>query len=266
LAGFSGFVWEEGGKMVGNLTLSRWEEGYLISNVAVHPDFRRRSIARRLMEAAIRWAEEKGAPWLVLEVRRQNTAAKNLYQSLGFVTVDVTSEMRAASNLALPKDLDAEDEVGELSLRRDWPRLWQLHQSSLTPPGLRILGKEPDDFRPSLASLLSNGLGRFFAGREMRHWGVEKEGELVALLTLDASRMGFSNKMEILVHPRWLGEVEKGLMARAAGFLARFPRGPVQAKIRRSSPETVSLFQKWGLREAQTLERMGLGLKNQKGE
>lgn len=264
LSGFSGFVWEEGGRVVGNLTLSRWEEGYLISNVAVRPDFRRRGIGRGLMEAAIHWSEERRAPCLVLDVRRSNFAAKNLYAALDFLTLDSTSEMRA-DKLSPPQNLNPHDEVVELSLRRDWARLWQLHQSSLTPLGLSILGKGEDDFRPSIGSLLPTWLSRWFLGREVRQWGVEKEGELAASLTLNASRLGLPHKMEVMIHPRWQGQVEDGLLARAAGFLSGLPRGEIHAKIHRSSPDTVALFQEWGFREILTLERMALELKNKKG-
>lgn len=57
-------------------------EGY-ITNVAVHPGYRRRGIAHKLVTAAI----EQGIALsrLTLEVRESNTAAVALYRSLGFV-------------------------------------------------------------------------------------------------------------------------------------------------------------------------------------
>ena len=54
-----GYVWREGGRVVGNVSLYRGGAhpelgpGWLIANVAVHPDHRRQSIARRLMNAAM---------------------------------------------------------------------------------------------------------------------------------------------------------------------------------------------------------------------
>ena len=46
----SGYVWEENGRIVGNLSLlpvvAMKRQSYLIANVVVHPDYRRRGIAR----------------------------------------------------------------------------------------------------------------------------------------------------------------------------------------------------------------------------
>jgi [ribosomal protein S18]-alanine N-acetyltransferase len=56
-------------------------------NLAVAPDFRRKGIARALVQAFAR--TQKGA--IFLEVRESNQAARNLYKSLGFQEVGVRS-------------------------------------------------------------------------------------------------------------------------------------------------------------------------------
>jgi ribosomal-protein-alanine N-acetyltransferase len=55
-----------------------------INNVAVHPEFRRRGIARRLLEHVLEAADRRGAPRATLEVRESNDAARRLYEGLGF--------------------------------------------------------------------------------------------------------------------------------------------------------------------------------------
>lgn len=55
-----------------------------ITNVAVHPDFRRRGLGRGLMLEMMRLSIYSGANRMTLEVRPSNTAARSLYQSLGF--------------------------------------------------------------------------------------------------------------------------------------------------------------------------------------
>lgn len=59
------------------------DEGY-ITNIAVHPDFRRRGIATKLLQALDKYADESGLTLLTLEVRRSNTTAINLYKREGF--------------------------------------------------------------------------------------------------------------------------------------------------------------------------------------
>lgn len=88
-----GFVWVEAGRIVGNVTvrrLSSFGHGWMIGNVAVDPVWRRRGIARRLMEAAIDLAREQDADWISLQVRSDNSSASALYRSLGFDSVGET--------------------------------------------------------------------------------------------------------------------------------------------------------------------------------
>lgn len=83
-----GLVWEEDGRIVGNLTLinmSREGKRYtLIANVATHPDYRRRGIARQLTLAALQHMQQRGGNEAWLHVREDNPAATQLYLSLGF--------------------------------------------------------------------------------------------------------------------------------------------------------------------------------------
>ncbi|MHB8070096.1 MAG: ribosomal protein S18-alanine N-acetyltransferase [Desulfobaccales bacterium] len=55
-----------------------------ILNLAVHPQQRRRGIARRLLTTAMTQARELGAQVAWLEVRPSNTPALSLYHSFGF--------------------------------------------------------------------------------------------------------------------------------------------------------------------------------------
>ena len=55
-----------------------------VTNVAVHPDARRQGLGKRVTEALIRDAEERGLEQIALEVRASNAAAIALYESLGF--------------------------------------------------------------------------------------------------------------------------------------------------------------------------------------
>lgn len=55
-----------------------------ITNVAVRPDLRGRSIGKVLMMEIIRQAVMKGANSMTLEVRPSNKPARKLYHSLGF--------------------------------------------------------------------------------------------------------------------------------------------------------------------------------------
>jgi len=88
-----GYVWVEDGQIVGNVTvrkLSAFGRGWMIGNVAVAPEWRGRGIARQMMEASLELVRHRHGDWIALQVRTDNEIARNLYQTLGFVT---TGEM-----------------------------------------------------------------------------------------------------------------------------------------------------------------------------
>jgi ribosomal-protein-alanine N-acetyltransferase len=58
-----------------------------VATIATHPDYRRHSIARRLLAHSLLAAQEEGAERAFLEVRRGNLAAQTLYNQFGFVVV-----------------------------------------------------------------------------------------------------------------------------------------------------------------------------------
>ena len=77
-------VAEEDGVVLGYVGSQSVIDEADMMNVAVHPDHRRRGIARELvvrLEAALR---EKGVHSLTLEVRASNEPAKALYETLSF--------------------------------------------------------------------------------------------------------------------------------------------------------------------------------------
>lgn len=63
-----------------------------VTNIAVSPQWRRRGVARQLLDHLLRVAYSQGARGATLEVRKSNAVARNLYASLGFAAVGVRKE------------------------------------------------------------------------------------------------------------------------------------------------------------------------------
>jgi ribosomal protein S18 acetylase RimI-like enzyme len=86
--GVQGFVWVERGEVVGNINLIpvriRRKTAYLIANVAVHPEHRRKGIARALTQAALDLANERRVRRTALQTDVINSAAQDLYRDFGF--------------------------------------------------------------------------------------------------------------------------------------------------------------------------------------
>jgi ribosomal protein S18 acetylase RimI-like enzyme len=85
-----GYVWREGRRVVGNVSLYRGGvhpdlgPGWLIANVAVHPDYRRQGIARKLMDAAMSYVRLQRGRWVMLQVEADNEPALRLYRNLAY--------------------------------------------------------------------------------------------------------------------------------------------------------------------------------------
>ena len=62
------------------------DEGHIL-NLAVHSDFRRKGIAKTLVENILEELKETDCRFLYLEVRASNNAARELYEGFGFKVV-----------------------------------------------------------------------------------------------------------------------------------------------------------------------------------
>lgn len=220
-----GFVWIEQGKVVGNVSIRRAGlrgEGWLIGNVAVHPDYRRRGIGLALMEAAIGLMQERGGRWAGLMVEDDNTPALRLYERMGFHRLGAVTTWHGS---ARPSRLS---KIPEASIRRrradEWEAEYELAHIS-RPAGLNWI--EPlsrSEFRTGLLT----GLANLLRGRREEHWVAEEGGRLAAALRVVASWVGEPHEMALFVAPRARGRFESGLLAHG---LSRLPRGPRPVRV-----------------------------------
>ena len=75
----------ETGVLVGYLVISRYVDAWHVMNVAVTSEFRRRGIARALLEHLFEVTSTDERRGYTLEVRVSNEGAIKLYETLGFV-------------------------------------------------------------------------------------------------------------------------------------------------------------------------------------
>ncbi len=81
------FVVRDGGRVAGYVCLWEVADELHVTNIAVHPDRRRRGIARTLLGRVIDDARQRAIRLVVLEVRPSNAEALALYESFGFRVV-----------------------------------------------------------------------------------------------------------------------------------------------------------------------------------
>lgn len=88
-------------RIVGYAGLDHAGEVADVMTVAVLPRARGRGLGRRLLAELADRAQERGAAYLLLEVRADNAAARRLYDSVGFV------ELSVRRRYYQPGDIDA---------------------------------------------------------------------------------------------------------------------------------------------------------------
>src|SRR5262245_9819561 len=81
------WVGREDGRIVGYICLWEVADELHVTNVAVHPEARRRGIARALLGSVFARARGAGNRMVLLEVRPSNAEALALYESFGFRVV-----------------------------------------------------------------------------------------------------------------------------------------------------------------------------------
>jgi ribosomal protein S18 acetylase RimI-like enzyme len=184
----AGFVWEENGQIIGNLSLIPLQkEGrrvHLIANVAVHPNQRGRGIGKKLTQRALNHLKSHRESQVWLQVRDDNPAAINLYRSLDFSDQAARTTWRirpsdyAGRSISLPT---------ELSLRRRKPDDWEAQKLWLAeayPPHIRW--NLPVNFRRFTPGLIQS-LTNFLDGAFLKHWSIAHGGRCQGVITWQKS-------------------------------------------------------------------------------
>ncbi len=197
-----GYVWEEDGHIVGNVSLTPagYGRGWVVANVVVLPKYRRRGIARALMETALEEVAQRGT-FAVLQVLEENEPARKLYRDLGFAEARTFTRWRRASHieeggLAFP----AQHGVQRLH-RRDATSLLALAERERpnTRGGLGWL-------RPTQAEVLQppRWVQFAFGGGKLRaFWGIwGLQGQLEAALGVEHVLGSYTLYFDALLRPQ----------------------------------------------------------------
>ena len=252
----TGFVWEEHGQLVGNLSLIPFtylgRRCYLIANVAVDPVYRRRGIARALTAAALEHARGRGMAEVWLHVREENAAARNLYHSLGFKERARRTTWESAGGLPSMQAAEPAQEV-KITPRyaHDWP---QQHAwlSRMYPPELTWhLPFSLHALRPGFVG----GLYRLLTGFLVQQWAAVRQGELLGVLSWQP-QTGHADHLWLAAVPENEVSALGALLPHARRRLARRARLVMDYPAGRA----VESFQEAGFHVQQTLVWMSVAL------
>ncbi len=157
---------------------------YLIANVSVHPDFRRRGIARYLAQAALAHVERSDAIELWLQVDQSNNAALQLYQSMGF-----HEQANRTTWQANPQKFESDLRRPEIEIRPQHKLDWASHLrwlNKLYPHNIRWnLPMDIKQFQPGWRGSFQ----RFLGERKSQQWSAVQQEKLVGILTWQSSSL-----------------------------------------------------------------------------
>jgi len=188
---FTGYVWEEGGEIIGNLSLIPYHvsgrQYYMIANVAVHPDYQRKGIAHSLVSQALNFLRPKRLDGIWLQVDQGNQAAVDLYIRHGFVEVS-----RRTTWMLRPTDIPQaflDWRVPGFTVEEHRSKHWPLQRRWLEnnyPPEVRWhLPLRPEYLRAGLAGRFSRLM---LLDPKISQWSVMAENELIGVVSWQSSK------------------------------------------------------------------------------
>lgn len=254
-----GYVWEEDGRIVANTSLTRADErgrNWVVSNVAVLPEYRRRGIARAMMEATIDYVRQEGGRRIMLQVHYENEGAKSLYKGLGFRYVETVTEMRSHYVRRTAFSHPSNITVCKPEPRR-WYDAYELACAAIPSTVQKIRPLRAEQFRIQAPSLIER-LRDFFFGASLEHWWIDVDGQLRGLLTIHRKFNEQSEYFEVLIHPKAVTLVEEALVNKLTHALRG--HGTIRTSITSHLTHARALLRQAGFREQRTLEQMLLEL------
>ncbi len=223
-----GFVWEEHGRIVGNVTVltTKVPGRYLVVNMAVHPEYRRQGIARLLMAQVQKMVQQRHGRQILLQVVKENAPAIALYKSLGFVTLGSMTAWHSSVARLRPIEPTPDMPVPRIRELRghEWQKAFALDRMCLHPDLNWPEVLPPDVYKTTLWGRFAN----FVNGRRAESWVTDDENNQLTGLLHIASEWAQAHTTLIRVQPARQGQLTRPLVAKMVRRLQQMPRRNVR--------------------------------------
>lgn len=251
---FQGYVWEENGIIIGNLTLisvrKRYRNTYFIANVAVSPNQRGKGIASQLTRRAIAHVTERDGKRIFLQVRSDNPDAIHIYLRAGFEEFSRRTSWIFTDGICRPGNLGAGVEISRRK-KTDWEqqKVW-LEQ--IYPPDISWnMPYNLERLRPDIWVWLDNLMNAVVC----RSWSAREGGQLIGSASYESGFSG-SDYIWLASSPVWEDRVICALMPHIQTRVSKPQRVTVNYPAGRGREG----FTSCGMREQHTLIWMELDL------
>jgi ribosomal protein S18 acetylase RimI-like enzyme len=260
---FYGLVYEEEGQPAG-ITLYQRRSGspeWFIANVAVLPAFRRRGIARKLVEAALAAIRSQHGQTAILDVIDGNLPAFQLYQRLGFEHFSGSTTFYLDQKPE-EKEIPPGYQLSPLDLNA-WPVFFDLARR-ITPPAVqRFVPVRERAFREPLVMRWFGDMMNMMEGSRRLAFALRAPDGQVAGIATCSTRPRASSGLSYLhvshdpAHPA----AASYLLAHAACAVRRMaPIRRIEFTFPDWQPELIHAAQEMGAQPRYAYLRMGLSL------
>jgi ribosomal protein S18 acetylase RimI-like enzyme len=260
---FTGFVWEQDGRVVGSVTVNRptgHPHRWQISNVAVLDTYRRQGIGQRLVEEAIALIVRRGGRSAYLFVRDDNPPAMELYGSLGFVKVDETTELKLDEPFLSSRPAPLHT-LQPLSLAQG-QAVYELVRRAVAPGHYWLYAVRRNQYVRSADERLLHWLESLFTGETELRWGVAEHSALRAAVILHATRLWNlgPHRLQFWIHPNWRERIAEPLADDIISILSEQSRRPTYVVVPACEERAAAALIEAGFRQIKTLLLMKLDL------
>lgn len=202
------YVLDDGGRLAGVTMLSFAARAGYLSTVVIDPAYRRRGLARRLIEAARAEAARRGKPYVVLTVLEANAPARALYATAGY------EELKRERFVV-------HDAPGSIPAGPASPSIRPFERSDAEPLAAIANRTSPGRVRDVLPlrgrDLLSGGWANRMMEAETASWVVDRGRGPEAYLGASASPLTEAGHLATLIVGESVGPSLAGELVRTAG-------------------------------------------------
>ncbi len=240
---FSGFVWIEEGAVVGNITVQRADRfgnRWQIANVAVAPRYRGRGIARRLLQRALEHIRAAHGRWAVLQVYESNSAARHLYDEIGFETLGGRIDLVLRRAPSLPPDTPPPSLPNFRAFTSgQWQELYELAHRQPAAQSTWWRAVRRSDFQVNAEQQAAEWFWHTIGRRRVLRRCIQTGHRFDAALVLEAQRWSGRHNLKLWVRPEFYGRWEEGLLGWTIHALQEYPRLPLELTL--NSEHTAAL-------------------------
>lgn len=248
---FNVYVIKISGKVVGFIQVSYLNSIQLhIDYIAFSKQYRGKGLGKWVLTKLLTSKADANNYDVVLEVRVGNRAY-NFYKRLGFskITEILHYELRLGSELGLSR-LQTKPLPGFRELTgRDRGRLYRLYLESV-PLTLRQVVKRPyGEFNPSMMVRHLDWAKNYLMRKRKHDYVVEKEGNIVAWLTVNSYIRVKSHVISLIVHPSH-EELRQELINKAINLIAEnYRQGVISTTVYSDDPAKQVALENLGFRK-----------------